>query len=438
MKFSAASISTILYSSWSFWWPPLAKAMVRLWSTVVVRQLPADWKGTNIYASLVETGKTCNATRRDKELADARKRPYRGPQSRGNRTAVQIRAISEDEWLAEAAEYEGIHRRKTKPGSEPAKRERGSAANISGLHDQGTPVETAVSRPANEPKEVKEVATRAEREAAHEKWKESITSRSREASPDPYSYPLSKAKLKLAQGKDASDTASKVATPQPTVKSTPQVEIYTKTPHSQKALPTLPQHSGKTARMKPKSVSVKRPAEDHPAILPPNSKRGRTENSRESEESEGDIEMASAPPTSPPSSPSPESPPSEDEDSASPTPVNPIRPQSLNMTRGPGGSMRCLAPQCHFLEHEVESREGQERMREHFEEHQREDPVLRLAKMEGKLNGRSVGFLMEKLRVKEVEEAREKERNGGGRGIRVLDVDSRGVKMPLGIVRRGV
>lgn len=410
--------------------------MVRLWSSVVVRQLPADWKGTAIYLSLVEVGKTCTATRRDKELADAKKRPYRGPQSRGSRTILEIRAISDDEWLAEAAEYDGIHRRKQKPNSEPARRERVSAANNSGLQDLGTP-EATVSTPVNEVKEGKEVATRAEREAAHEKWKESITSRSRETSPDPYSYPVNKAKLNLAQGKEASDPdpPSEVATPVPTVKSMPQVEIYTKkTPHSQKALPTLPQHSGKTARMKPKSVSVKRPADDYPAILP-SSKRGRTDTySGESEDSDGDIEMGSAPPTSPPSSPSPESPPS-DEDEGSPTSVNPIKPQSLNMTRGPGGSMRCLAPQCHFMEHEVESKEGQERVRGHFEEHQREDPVLRLAKMEGKLNGRSVGFLMEKLRVKEEEEARSK---AGGGEVRVVDVDSRGVRAPLGVVRRGV
>ncbi|CAG8952729.1 hypothetical protein HYFRA_00008973 [Hymenoscyphus fraxineus] len=462
-RFSVKTISGALFQHWSLWWSPLSKHMLRLWSTAILDQLPARYKGTNFHRELQEVAKTCNVARRDKELAAAKKRPH-APKSRMARSVAEIHQITDDEWLAQAAEHDAIHRRKkstnplaagesgsSNPVGPASKRERGGAISIAGYHDQERLDDSTTVSTPNETKEGKELQTRAEREATHAKWLESITSRSREPSPDPYSYPYQKAKYNLAHGLDANgkkpgsaDKDTPASTPAPTHKTRPQVEIFMKkTPHSQKALPThtpISQHSGKMARMKPKTVSTKRPAEDFPPILPPghDHKRSRIDNEDEEDDEDGDedIEMQSGPSSPPPSSPSPtdnddtndqddDEIPNSDSDSPD-TPINPIKPSSINMARGPNGSMRCIIPQCHFIEYIPGKKEGQDRMREHFEIHEKEDPAMRLARNEGKLNGRAVGFLMEKLREKEIGEGRV-----SGEG---MDKDG----FPLPIVRRRI
>ncbi|RDL39795.1 uncharacterized protein BP5553_04135 [Venustampulla echinocandica] len=375
---TAPGLSNAMYQDFSIWYPRLAAAIVRLHAPAVLEQLPKAWKKTRLAESLQEMAKLLTPARRAKELAAGKTRVQRPARSS---MSCNAKAISDDEWLLEAAEYQTILRRNKKSKAKPTASsgmEVGRAPTDRNDMDNGSKYgESAAEVEQN-------ASSRAESKATFHAFMESITSRSRTTTPD-ISY----------------------------VKKLPL-----KTPHSQKALPpTLEaKPSGKVTKLKPKTI--KRRSDDLDDTPP--HKRSRQ---LYSPTPDSDIEMP------PPSiSSTPERPSTSESESASETkgseeidPDSPVFvPKELNMARGPLGSLRCTNPSCFFLERQPNSKEGRERMLNHFIDHEKEDPTVVLARREAELNHRPVSYLMQKL-MERGEQA-----------------DTKGSIIPLPIVRSGV
>jgi len=92
-----------IYRQCGVWRPPLGVAIFKLHSSELLRRLPPEWKNTAFYAQVKwHATHSCTAKQAAQKIEAAKQRPARPP--RGNPNKHQIKAITPEEWMEEAAE----------------------------------------------------------------------------------------------------------------------------------------------------------------------------------------------------------------------------------------------------------------------------------------------------------------------------------------------
>lgn len=132
-KTSIMKVETIwtgIYRQCGIWRPPLGRAILQLYSSEILRRLPPGWAGTAFHAGLQHHSKnSCTPEQAAKYFKDARERGPRAP--RGPLTLKEIGAITDHQWLEEAAEMLSLKLRKKKNLGSITRGETGSDVDMS-------------------------------------------------------------------------------------------------------------------------------------------------------------------------------------------------------------------------------------------------------------------------------------------------------------------
>ncbi|KAF4626123.1 hypothetical protein G7Y89_g12035 [Cudoniella acicularis] len=334
-----------LYRDFSIFRPEIARAICRIWASEFFDFVPPALKKTTMYAHFKVYKEEVTVKERNKLLAEVEKNnPDHLRGSMGRKTA-DYQGVSLDQWNKEAAAYDLIkHRDKDHKtwenfmflkGRVPPKGANSEAAAPSNSGVQA-PDTSIVTRDANSNDE-DEVMSDAPHESAHTAALEAITSRSREPSLDP-----------------------EVEARRPTyvVRSPPVVQHKTSGKKS-KLTPAGKRTGGNFTN----DVTKKLKGATLNAVQSVNDSSG-SSNSSDSEE---------------------------DEEVASFIPVH------YNFTNGPDGSLKCLEEGCAFLEWEVASKGGIDRMIDHDANHRANNPTVALIRKEGEMTRHSTSHLLEKI-----------------------------------------